>query len=133
MQNESVLIKDLSDQATLADTDYLIVGWNDAKKISVAQMRNSLGVDALKIDLDIEKKRIDNLTKLPDGSTAGDAELTDIRVGADGKVYGSAGEAVREQFKSGDAKIDSLEKSLDNFAALGLYVDDNGDICQKED
>ena len=62
MQNESVLIKDLSDQATLADTDYLIVGGNDAKKISVALMRSSLGVDALKIDLDIEKKRVDNLT-----------------------------------------------------------------------
>ena len=38
---------------------------------------------------------------------------------------------MREQFKSGDAKIDSLKNGLDNFAALGLYVDDNGDIIIK--
>lgn len=63
--------------------------------------------------LNVERKRIDNIVALPDGSTTGDAELMDVRIGADGKVYDSAGTAVREQIKA-------TNKYIDRFARVEL-------------
>ena len=45
-------------------------------------------------DIAVERARIDNFVS---GATAADSEVVDVRVGADGKRYESAGTAVREQ------------------------------------
>ena len=55
---------------------------------------------------------MEKLRSLPDGSTTGDAELKDIRVGADGTIYGNAGEAVRGQINQIDQKYEKETSSL---------------------
>jgi hypothetical protein len=68
----------------------------------------------------MNKARIDNLAHLSEGSTTADAELADIRVGANGETYSSAGEAVRGQVSALKEDLNEL-KSVDeitNFSPI---------------
>lgn len=68
------------------------------------------------------KARMDTFASLPQGSTSGDAELTDIRVGYDGKTYPSAGDAVRGQ-------VSKLNKDLDDLSfTSNQYVPQEKDV-----
>ena len=64
---------------------------------------------------DVINARIDEITTLPEGSTSGDAELADIRVGANGITYPNAGDAVRGQYTELDNKISALGDFTDDF------------------
>ena len=61
--------------------------------------------EQLSQEIDVERKRIDNFNTLKDGSTTGDAELADIRIGHNGATYPNAGTAVREQIKQVASKF----------------------------
>lgn len=69
-------------------------------------------------DLAVERGRISKFTALPAGSTTGDAELMDIRNGANGKSYASAGDAVRDQVKNyRDIVVSATRPSAENVVA----------------
>ena len=65
-----------------------------------------------------ERARIDQLTKMGEGSTTGDAELADIRVGNEGATYSNAGNAVRSQTKDVPAMMDNLQSPYVDISLL---------------
>lgn len=77
---------------------------------------------ATKQEVDIERKRIDVLTSLPTGSTIGDAELIDGRVGADGKIYTNIGNAIRGQITAINNELkDYVIERTDNLYNPNLF------------
>lgn len=82
-----------------------------------------------KVELDLQAKRIDSFTALEDGSTTGDAELTDGRIGWDGRVYNNLGNAIREQLKTSMKQYIALPFNLTE----NCYIDyRNGDVTYHE-
>lgn len=65
---------------------------------------------ATKTEVEVERNRIDLLTKIENGQTEGNTELLDIRIGQNGKQYETAGESVREQIKECNEKVNFIEK-----------------------
>lgn len=72
---------------------------------------------ANQIDLETQKSRIDQLTKLGEGSTTGDAELKDIRIGVNGQTFENAGESVRRQINEAMNNIYNVANGLSYFKA----------------
>lgn len=62
--------------------------------------------------------RVDNIISLPEGSTTGDAELSDVRIGADGTKYASAGQAVRAQVNDLKSAMVVIDDNADNHMAM---------------
>jgi hypothetical protein len=98
--------------------------------VNVAQIDvNKNNIADLANDAAVMKARMDAFSKLPEGSTSGDAELADIRVGLNGKRYENAGEAVREQFKL----IDDVDSERNPFNMLSFttrrYYKGSSDIA----
>lgn len=104
------------------DTELNMVSTRPVQNQAIARAVTSLGaeLDTAKEDLftatsrasveiATERARIDNLLA---SGTASTSEVKDIRVGADGVTYGSAGSAVRHQFAAQEDMLKELEGSI---------------------
>ena len=60
-------------------------------------------------ELEIVRKRMDSFTRLQEGSTTGDSELIDARIGVDAFVYDNLGGAIRTQIN--DINKDKISKA----------------------
>ena len=67
-----------------------------------------------KTEVEVERKRIDNLIALPEGATTNDARLEDIKIGADGIIYDSPGNAVRKIGADLNQNIIPLQNEFEN-------------------
>lgn len=85
-------------------------------KAGIEQVNSQIDEKANEKDLQVQKARIDNLATLTEGSTTGDAELKDIRTGADGTVYTNAGESVRGQ-------INKINNELNKYVETDKLFD----------
>lgn len=85
-------------------------------------------VNALTAQIKTERARIDQLSTLEDGSTTGDAEIADARIGADLKTYGNLGEAIRTQIESLMTGI-AIKPGAVKTSSLGaIHIPDGFDV-----
>ena len=117
--------KDLLDQynidyaALLADLEAIY----NSRLFSVETL---LAETATAAEVEIERLRINNIATLAAGSTTGDAELIDIRPGADGILYANAGAAVRGQMGNVIFASEYADTTSEKTIVQGQFIQPNG-------
>ena len=81
---------------------------------SINSINEQLETKANEVDLVVERKRINNLIIHSGEGTEKDAEVVDLRVGADGETYDIAGNAIRKQISDVKSNISDSINVLNN-------------------
>ena len=110
----------LTDQFTMDNFNQRINETN----IALQKKADTSVIDQIENDVNVLESRMNEFTSLPQGSTSGDAELADIRVGQDGTVYGTAGNAVRAQVNQ--LKQDFSNQQIKKYNAVTLGCKNDG-------
>lgn len=76
------------------------------------------GNEGLQTQIETLGTRVTNLSSLTDGSTTGDAELKDIRIGANGASFSSAGDAVRNNDLIYSGRIQKLSNIVQKYTKI---------------
>ena len=129
--SESLLVQD-SNGTKQAPLETIVdeIKQNTQEKIREVESEFAQTKAQLSQEIDVERKRIDNFSTLEEGSTTGDAELKDIRIGHDGATYANAGTAVREQIKQVASKFEQSinQLHLDNLTSEYEINPDTGEL-----
>lgn len=98
-------------------------------------------------DISVLESRVDEIMELTPGSTTGDAQLADIKIGWDGKTYNEPGNAVRAQVETAESNTAvatgnthmngwTLNKRISTSADVvnyGHMTNSDGTACQVVD
>ena len=123
--SESLLVQD-SNGTKQAPLEVIVdeIKQNSQEKIreiesELAQTNAQLSEKANSYELETERKRIDLLTKIENGSTEGNAELLDMRIGVNGMVYDISGESTRDSLSAIYNGLQGVK--CEDFCNLNLY------------
>ena len=109
-QWKATVMEELNNHVDVAVQNQIDVRQIIVNKNSIEDLSKALADEANKSE--VLSKRMDSFTAMPEGSTAGDAELADIRVGEFGTQFPNAGEAVRKQLAIKTNRHEAVTKSI---------------------
>lgn len=126
--NKSEVDAALAGKANKSEVDDAIENKADKsafEAINASVSVNTSNIQELSTESTVLSARMDEFTKLEEGSTTGDAELADGRVGADGKTYDNIGGAIRGQ-------VTDLKSDLVSMTRVTTHkLDKVGLVCSK--
>ena len=104
----------MADISTIAfnGTEYNIKDENATALANQAIQAVNTEAENRQAEIAVERARINQIVSLDEGSTTGDAELVDIRVGCDGTIYDTAGTAVRTQVNNLKSDIVDFQNDI---------------------